>query len=82
MFTGASVSPNPLPAKKVTKSKEERIAEKKAKRRAEELAQKAAQEEEANTLTAQELQQIQKDSDLEVAKQLFGAGGGRLGPSC
>ncbi len=69
-------------AKKDRKNKEERVAEKKAKRRAEELAQKAGQpleggEKEEATDEEQfaeklRLQQVQKDSDLQVAKELFG----------
>lgn len=60
-------------------TKEERIKEKKVKRREQDLAQKAQEEEQNRPRTAEEeaaeklrLLKLQKESDLETAKQLFG----------
>ena len=59
------------------KSKKERIEEKKAQRRAEEAAAKLLEEETQQSdtevkLAQEELLQIQREKDLEVAKDLFG----------
>ncbi|XP_003388825.1 PREDICTED: eukaryotic translation initiation factor 3 subunit J-A-like [Amphimedon queenslandica] len=63
----------------IKKPKQDRIEEKKAQRRAQELSAAAKE----GTPTPEEilaeklrLQQVQKDADLEVAKQLFGVTGG------
>lgn len=60
-------------------TKEERIKEKKVKRREKELAEKALLEEQNRPQTAEEqaaeklrLLQLQKEADLETARQLFG----------
>lgn len=60
-------------------TKDERIKEKKVKRREKDLAQKAQEEEQNRPRTAEEeaaeklrLLKLQKESDLETAKQLFG----------
>ena len=89
LCTGGDHSPLPLcTLAKLTK--DERIREKKVKRREKDLVQKAWEEEQNRPRTAEEeaaeklrLLKLQKESDLETAKQLFGGLWGTLYPgSC